>query len=147
MSDGEGVPELSIHARGAPLNILVAAAVIEQDGQFLVTKRQAGVHLAGRWEFPGGKCEPGESLAVCLVRELREELNVEAEVGPEIFVISHDYPDRTVELHFLTCTVLGVPEPQLGQEMRWVPRAELGTLQFLPADAPLIDRLQAGIGS
>jgi 8-oxo-dGTP diphosphatase len=144
MSDGRGMPELSVHAGATPLTIVVAAAVIEQDGQFLVTKRQAGVHLSGRWEFPGGKCEPGESLAVCLVRELREELNVEAEVGAEILAISHDYPDRTVELHFLTCTILGGPEPQLGQEMRWVPRAELGTLQFLPADASLIERLQAG---
>ena len=54
--------------------IVVAAAVVERDGQFFVTRRQAGAHLEGYWEFPGGKCDPGEPLAACLIREIREEL-------------------------------------------------------------------------
>ena len=76
LSDGAGLPRVSVHARAQhPVNtIVVAAAVIERGGQFLVTRRQPGTHLAGHWEFPGGKCEPGETLAACLARELREEL-------------------------------------------------------------------------
>jgi 8-oxo-dGTP diphosphatase len=123
-------------------HIIVAAAVIERDGAFLVTRRQQGVHLAGLWEFPGGKCEPGETHAACLIRELREELGVEANVGREILATSHEYPERCVELHFLSSELRGEPVPQLGQEMRWVPRGELSALEFPPADAELIHRLQ-----
>ena len=121
--------------------ILVAAAVIERDGRVLVTRRQAGVHLAGYWEFPGGKCEPGEPLGDCLRRELLEELNVHASVGETLLTTSHAYPDRQVTLHFMQCDLLGEPTPQLGQEMRWVPRRTLGELTFPPADVELIRRL------
>ena len=108
--------------------IVVAAAVIERDGQFLVTRRQEGVHLAGFWEFPGGKCEAGESLADCLAREIREELAVSATVGETVLSTSHDYPDRRIVLHFLRCRISGEPHPQQGQEMRWVTRDELRAL-------------------
>ena len=121
--------------------IVVTAAVVERDDAFLVTRRQRGVHLEGYWEFPGGKCEAGESLAACLRRELREELDTDATVGEEIFTVTHDYPDRSVELHFLSCRLLGEPRPLLGQDMRWVLRAELTSLQFPPADDELIARL------
>jgi len=123
-------------------HIIVAAAVIERDGAFLVTRRQHGVHLAGLWEFPGGKCEAGETHAECLVRELREELGVDAAIGPEILATSHDYTDRHVELHFLRGELRGEPVPQQAQEMRWVRRTELSQLEFPAADAALIDRLQ-----
>jgi mutator protein MutT len=118
--------------------LVVTAAVIERDGRLLVTRRQQGVHLEGCWEFPGGKCDPGESLAGCLARELREELDVDARVGEEVFTTTYAYDDRRVELHFLVCELLGEPRPLLGQEMRWVARADLGDLQFPPADAELI---------
>ena len=121
--------------------IVVTAAVVERDGRFLVTRRQKGTHLEGCWEFPGGKCEPGEALDACLARELREELAVDARIGAEIFTTTHDYPDRRVTLHFLCCEILGVPSPQIGQEMRWVARDELPSLEFPPADAALIDIL------
>jgi 8-oxo-dGTP diphosphatase len=124
--------------------IVVTAAVVERDGCFLVTRRQKGVHLEGLWEFPGGKCDAGEPLGACLVRELREELDVGAEVGPEIFTTTHVYPDRRVELHFLRCELTGSPQPLLGQEMRWVARDELASLEFPPADAELI-RILAGV--
>ncbi len=123
--------------------IVVTAAVVETGGRFLVTRRQKGVHLEGFWEFPGGKCDAGESVDVCLLRELREELNVDARIGAEILATKHDYPDRSVELHFLSCELLGTPEPQLGQEMRWVSRDELSTLAFPPADEELIAILRA----
>jgi mutator protein MutT len=121
--------------------IVVTAAVIERDGRFLVTRRQKGVHLEGFWEFPGGKCDAGESLASCLRRELREELDVDGTIGAEILSTTHHYPGRSVELHFLACTLYGDPSPQLGQEMRWIPRGELRSLDFPPADAQLIDLL------
>jgi 8-oxo-dGTP diphosphatase len=122
-------------------SIVVAAAVVERSGAFLVTRRQKGVHLEGYWEFPGGKCNRGESLAECLARELREELGVDAAVGIELFRIAHEYDDRSVELHFFACALSGEPSPRLGQEMRWVPRAELAALRFPPADEALIRAL------
>jgi len=121
--------------------VVVAAAIIEKDDRFLITRRQRGVHLEGYWEFPGGKCEPSESPATCLARELQEELGVDARVGDERFTTTHDYEDRRIELHFLACELRGTPAPQIGQEMRWATRAELTTLSFPPADAALIDRL------
>lgn len=121
--------------------VIVTAAVVERNGAYLVSRRPAGVHLAGLWEFPGGKCETGESLEACLAREIREELNCEAEVGPEVLTTSHAYPDRTVELHFFACVVNGEPAPALGQQLRWVPRDKLRSLEFPPADHELIELL------
>jgi 8-oxo-dGTP diphosphatase len=121
--------------------IVVTAAVIDRDGRFLVTRRQKGVHLEGYWEFPGGKYDAGEPLNACLARELREELDVEAHVGEEVFVTTHAYTDRSVELHFFRCDLQGEPRPLLGQEMRWASREELATLEFPPADAELIQQL------
>src|SRR5262245_51999877 len=126
--------------------IVVAAAVIEREDRFLLTRRQRGVHLEGYWEFPGGKCEPGESLADCLARELREELAVGVRIRGELFTVTHRYPDRTIELHFIECALLGDPVPQLGQTMDWVARADLRTLEFPPADTEFIERLTQTAG-
>ena len=112
--------------------IVVTAAVIERDGRFLVTRRQQGVYLEGCWEFPGGKCGEGEPLEVCLARELREELDVDARIGDEMF---------SVELHFFRCDIAGEPRPQVGQAMQWVTRGELADLEFPEADAELIELL------
>jgi 8-oxo-dGTP diphosphatase len=122
--------------------LVVTAAVIEQDGRFLVTRRLEGVHLEGYWEFPGGKCEPEESLDACLRRELREELGADATIGDELLAVTHDYPDRVIELHFVECRLTGEPTPLLGQEMRWVAREELRLLKFPPADDELIALLR-----
>jgi len=124
--------------------ILVTAAVIERDGRFLVTRRPDGSHLAGCWEFPGGKCEPGETPEAALSREIREELDAGVEVGAEIFRTSHAYPDRTVELRFFECRLLSDPRAQQGQQVRWVSGGELGALEFPPADRELIERLTRG---
>ena len=121
--------------------IVVCAAVIERDGRFLVTRRQEGVHLAGYWEFPGGKCDPGEPLAACLARELKEELAIEARVGRELLTTTFEYPEQSVELHFLRCDVAGDPSPQLGQQMSWAGPDELKRMRFPPADAELISIL------
>jgi mutator protein MutT len=124
------------------VTVVVTAAVIERDGRLLVTRRPKGVHLEGLWEFPGGKCEADEPLADCLRRELVEELGAGAIVGDEIFSTSHDYPGRSVRLHFFACTLTGEPRPMIGQEMRWVRRDELRSLKFPPADDELIDLLE-----
>jgi 8-oxo-dGTP diphosphatase len=124
-----------------PVRIVVTAAVIERDGAFLVTRRLRGVHLEGCWEFPGGKCEPGESHSACLAREIEEELGAGIRVGAEIVSIEHAYPDRVVELHFFECELTGDPAPRLGQEMQWVARTRLRALDFPPADAELLDLL------
>ena len=123
------------------MTLVVTAAIVEDHGRYFVTKRRQGAHLEGFWEFPGGKCEPGESLVECLRRELQEELGTDAEIGEEVFTVTHHYPDRSVELHFLSCTFLNAPVPLLGQEMRWVARAELTSLKFPPADDELIRAL------
>jgi 8-oxo-dGTP diphosphatase len=127
--------------------IVVVAAVVEREGRLLVSKRIDGTHLAGFWEFPGGKCEPGETHETCLARELAEELGVPATVGPEVLTIEHAYPDRVVRLHFRACRITGEPSPMLGQQVRWVDRAELLTLDFPPADRELISLLTADPGS
>jgi mutator protein MutT len=124
-------------------HLVVTAAVIERDGAFFVTRRHKGTHLEGFWEFPGGKCETDEPLERCLAREIVEELGCEARVTREIFSVTHAYDDRTIELHFFACDLQGEPRAMLGQEMRWVPRAELRTLSFPPADEELI-RLLSG---
>ena len=120
------------------MTIVVTAAVIEIDGRFLVTRRPKGVHLEGFWEFPGGKCDRNEPLKACLARELLEELDVASRVGDELFTTTHAYADRSVELHFFRCELLGEPRAALGQEMRWMRREDLVTLEFPPADAELI---------
>jgi len=123
------------------MTLLVTAAIVEDHGRYFVTRRQKGAHLEGLWEFPGGKCEPGESLVECLRRELQEELGTDVEIGAEVFTVTHHYPDRSVELHFLSCTFLSAPVALLGQEMRWVAREELMSLKFPPADDELIRAL------
>lgn len=122
----------------------MVAAVVERDGGFLLTLRPRGTHLEGHWEFPGGKCEPGETHAAALAREMREELDVDVRVGALVHAVTHAYPERTVELHFYACELAGEPTPMIGQQMRWVPRADLATLPFPEADADLIARLVAG---
>lgn len=136
MPDVKGLPVISVHAKMR--SIVVTAAVIERDGRLLVTRRLKGTHLEDHWEFPGGKCDPGETLQECLVRELWEELAVDAIVGDEILSTSHDYPERRVELHFFDATLLGDPEPQLGQDMQWIRREDLRSLKLPPADDELV---------
>jgi 8-oxo-dGTP diphosphatase len=121
--------------------IPVLAAVIERDGRVLVTRRLEGSHLSGFWEFPGGKCDPDETHEACLARELREELGVEARIGPEILVTEHAYPEKTVRLHFRRCEIDGQPRPLLNQQMRWVSRDEMRALSFPEADRTLIEML------
>lgn len=121
--------------------LVVTAAVIERDGAYLLTRRLEGTHLEGLWEFPGGKCEPGETLEACLGRELVEELELDVRIVRRLLVVRHAYPEKLVELHFFECAAQGRPVPQQGQECRWVPAGELFTLPFPEADRELIAML------
>ena len=118
--------------------IVVVAAVIHDNDRFFVTRRQAGVHLAGLWEFPGGKIDEDETHVAALRREIKEELDADVEVGELVLATTHAYPEKTVTIFFYRCTLVGIPKPLLGQEMRWVTRDEMRTLGFPQADEDLI---------
>lgn len=121
----------------------VAAGLIRHEGRYLIARRKPGVHLAGFWEFPGGKREPGESLEECLQRELFEELSVRIDIPVPFQIIRHDYADKTVELHFFRCTIeSGQAMPLDCAEIRWVSPDELDRLNFPPADRPIIEALR-----
>jgi len=125
------------------MNLAVVAAVIERANRFLVTRRQDGVHLAGHWEFPGGKVAAGETHAAALRREIIEELDADVVVHDLVLETTHTYPERTVTLFFYRCDLLGTPKPMLGQAMEWIPRAQLSSRTFPPADDELIRMLTA----
>ena len=121
--------------------IVVVAAVIEREGAFLITLRPDGTHLAGTWEFPGGKVQSPETHAEALRRELAEELDIVGDVGVLVHTVTHSYPEKTVELFFFRCDFTGHPTSMMGQQMRWVRREELGALSFPEADRDLIRQL------
>jgi mutator protein MutT len=118
--------------------IVVVAGIIQREGKYLLSRRLDGTHLAGLWEFPGGKCEPDETHEACLARELEEELGVPSTIGDEVIVTEHAYPDRTVRLHFRRCAIAGAPRPMIGQELRWVTAAELSTIDLPDADRDVV---------
>lgn len=126
----------------------VAAAVIEHRGRYLITRREAGVHLAGYWEFPGGKREADETFETCARREVFEEVGIEITTPKPLTVTCYDYPDKSVELHFFTCSLShGEPQPLGCAEFRWVTPEELGEYSFPPADGPVVAHLMKLAGS
>ena len=118
----------------------VVGAALLRDGRVLASRRAAPPSLAGLWEFPGGKVEPGESDVEALVRELREELGVEAEVGDRL---GGDLPvgERLV-LRVYLCTAVGEPSLVDHDAHRWLSRDELDDVPWIPVDAPLVDALR-----
>ena len=126
-----------------PLVIEVAAGLIrDAAGRYLITQRRGGSHLAGLWEFPGGKLESGETAAAGLRRELEEELSAIFTVGALVETVRWEYPERTVTLHFFDCRLeSGTIAPRESQAMEWVEPARLADYDFPPADRELIQRL------
>lgn len=125
--------------------IEVAAAVLFRQGRLLITQRLPDSHLPGLWEFPGGKRKPGESIRECLVREIREELNIGVVVGELFETIEYDYPEKTVCLKFFKCRYAGGDIQALGcQRYAWVTPDELGNYRFPPANESLMKRLRSG---
>ena len=119
----------------------VVAAVIERDGRYLITRRLERTHLAGLWEFPGGKIGSAEAPETALRRELQEELGVDATVGDLVEAVTWTYPEKTVRILFFRCALHGEPRPQEGQEMRWAEGPALSTYAFPEADRRLVERL------
>ena len=119
----------------------VVAAVIQREGRYLITQRSEGTHLAGLWEFPGGKVDQTEAPETALRRELREELGVDSTVGELIETVTWTYPEKTVRILFFRCTLHGQPCPHEGQEMRWADGQTLSTYTFPDADRRLVERL------
>ena len=129
-----------------PNLVEVAAALIQDEkGRYLITQRRQGSHLAGLWEFPGGKRESGESLEEALRRELTEELSARFAVGERVDTVRWEYPERTIVIHFYRCRLeSGTIEPREDQAMAWVAPERLSDFDFPPADRDLIARLRGG---
>ena len=124
----------------------VAAVILtdEQD-RILICRRGAGGSCANLWEFPGGKREPGESLAACAARECREELDVEVELGAVYDTCTFAYPDKEIAFTFFLGHIrAGIPAMRVHSGMCWVSRSELAGFRFCPADADLVRRLACG---
>jgi 8-oxo-dGTP diphosphatase len=121
---------------------VVAGALLDKQGCVLIAQRPPGKHLAGGWEFPGGKLNADEAPLDGLRRELREELNVELMQAEWVASCEHDYPDRRVSLQlWVVPQFVGEPQPLDKQALRWVSSSELQSAAMLPADQPLIAAL------
>ncbi len=122
---------------------MVAGALFDGDGRVLIAQRPADRMHAGRWEFPGGKIIDGETEAVALARELREELGVEIHRHCALMQLTHDYPERRVELHLHVVESFGgEPRALDGQQFKWVPLDALHHEDLLEADIPFVQALQ-----
>ncbi len=122
---------------------VVAAALYDNDGRVLIAQRPPGKHMAGRWEFPGGKIDDGESEQAALSRELSEELGITVGSAHPLLTIRHDYVDRSVELvMWIVEDYAGDPRSLDGQQLKWVPPARLLEEDVLEADRPFIEALQ-----
>lgn len=125
----------------------VSAGLVFRSGKLLITQRHADAHLGGLWEFPGGKRETNETFEQCLVRELREELAVEVEVGRLFESLTHAYPEKTVHLRFFVCQLReGEPRPLGCAALKWVTCEELMAHDFPAADEQLLAKLTAASG-
>lgn len=122
---------------------VVVAAVIERDGRVLIGQRKPGKWHSLKWEFPGGKVEPGEAPAAALVRELEEELGIRAEIGPQLADYQYTYPGRPpIRLIFFRVTAFnGDIENRDFHDIRWEARERLPAIDFLEGDVDFVRAL------
>lgn len=126
------------------MTIVVAAAVVIEDGRVLLTRRVDGQHLAGMWEFPGGKLEEGEAPEAAVIRECREECGIEVEVTDILDVTRHRYPEKDVLLLFYRCELrAGEVQHLQVADHAWVAPSELDSYPLPPADERVVQRIQA----
>jgi 8-oxo-dGTP diphosphatase len=124
-----------------PTTTVVAAVIRDRDGRILLARRPDDRHMGGLWEFPGGKVGHREDPTVALARELEEELAVTATIGAPITFAVHEEPGLRVLLLFYAATIDGEPQPIEGQDLVWVPAAEITRYPTPPADAALVEEL------
>ncbi|MEO5755877.1 MAG: (deoxy)nucleoside triphosphate pyrophosphohydrolase [Mesorhizobium sp.] len=126
---------------GKRLLLVAACALVDTDGRVLLAQRPEGKQLAGLWEFPGGKVEPGETPEQCLIRELQEEIGIETDIpclAPLTFA-SHSYDDFHLLMPLFVCRRFrGIAQPREGQALKWVRPKQMRDYPMPPADAPLI---------
>ena len=130
--------------RPRPLVTVACALLFDAAGRVLLARRPPHKHLGDLWEFPGGKVEPGESPAAALVREIREELGTEIDVGEALPPVTHAYPGATIDLRPFRCRLAaGAPEPHPHEHtaLAWVTRGELAAYELCPADVPIVAAL------
>jgi len=122
----------------------VAAAVIEnREGRILIARRKAEISLGGYWEFPGGRIEEGETAAVCVARELHEEMDVRIEAGDVLAETVHDYGTKVIHLIAVRAILLGGHiRLHDHDDIRWVTVTEMGDYLFAPADEAIVEKLQ-----
>jgi mutator protein MutT len=119
------------------------AVICDRHGNILIDRRLNKGEMAGLWEFPGGKIEPGETVEACIAREIKEEINLDVKVGDRLILIEHDYPKFKVSLYVHWCEYLGgEPETIECQEIRWVAPKDLGEFTFPEANQAIIDAIQ-----
>ena len=127
---------------------VAVGVVADSQGRLLIGERPQGKAYAGQWEFPGGKVEPGEAVFEALVREFREELNLQVEAAHALFSCVHAYPDREVELHFWQVTdYRGEARGVEGQNLRWVHSDDLASVNFLEGNRALLEKICALVSS
>nr|WP_297172575.1 (deoxy)nucleoside triphosphate pyrophosphohydrolase [uncultured Agathobaculum sp.] len=120
----------------------VVAALIWQDGRFLICQRPEHKARGLKWEFAGGKVEPGETRQQALIRECREELAVELSVGNIFMEVTHTYPDMTVHLTLYHASIIsGVPQMLEHHDLRWITADAIPQYEFCPADQPILERI------
>lgn len=121
---------------------IVTAAAMVRDGKVLIAQRVAGSHQEFKWEFPGGKLEAGETPEECIVREIKEELDMDIVVLDIYKVVKFDYKDKDILLLCYLCKIVSGEGRKLEcNDFRWVTRDELIGFEFVPADLPIVDKL------
>lgn len=129
------------------VEVAVGVILDAEHQRVLLSRRAAGAHQGGLWEFPGGKLEPGETIEAALCRELKEELAIEVRACEFLQLIKHDYNDKSVCLDVWLVTAFdGEPRPLEGQPLRWVSIDSLQEMQFPAANQPIIAALQGRVG-
>ena len=122
--------------------LVTTAGVAVENGRYFLAQRKPGGALSGRWEFPGGKQEQGETIEACIARELQEELAIEVTVGDELITVDHAYSHKKLRFVVHLCDwVSGDPQPLASQQVRWVRPERLTDFPFPAANARIIKAL------
>lgn len=138
---------VAVQKKGEPIVDVVAALIWEKD-KFLICQRPANKARGLLWEFVGGKTEPGETMEQALIRECREELNIQVDVGPQFMQVIHEYPDILIRLTLFQCTIPhGYPEALEHNDIRWIHPNEIDEYDFCPADTDILKEIKRKYGN